>query len=139
MKKAGMTIDFKTDSATVFNSNVPLHLMQSGHYILPLTSPLQLLAKQDADPHTKIVLTATSTKSPKEIALKLHRQFTHAPYERIVSCSAQLEIPGRKMKSFKRHSNTSLKSAKHAKSTKSHPCVLLLISQQPPSFKTLLQ
>ena len=30
MKKAGMTIDFKTDSATVFNSNVPLHVSQSG-------------------------------------------------------------------------------------------------------------
>ena len=74
MKKAGMTIDFKTDSATVFNSNVPPHVTQSGHYTLPLTSPLQLLTKQDADPHTKIVLTATSAKSPKEIALKLHRQ-----------------------------------------------------------------
>ena len=85
MKKAGMTIDFKTDSATVLNSNVPLHVTQSGHYTLPLTSPLQLLAKQDANPHTKIVLTATSAKSPKEIALKLHRQFAHAPYERIVS------------------------------------------------------
>ena len=85
MKKAGMTIDFKTDSATVFNSNVPLHVTRSGHYTLPLTSPLQLLAKQDADPHTKIVLTATSAKTTKEIALKLHRQFAHAPYKRIVS------------------------------------------------------
>ena len=62
MKKAGMTIDFKTDSATVFNSNVPLHVTQSGHYTLPLTSPLQLLAKQNGDPHTKIVLTVLGQK-----------------------------------------------------------------------------
>ena len=78
MKKAGMTINFKTDSATVFNSNVPLHVTQSGHYTLHLTSPLQLLAKQNANPQMKIVLTATSAKSPKEIVLKLHRQFAHA-------------------------------------------------------------
>ena len=84
MKKAGMTTDFKMDSTTVFNSNVPLHVTQSGHYTLPLTSPLQLLAKQNPDPHMKVVLTATSAKPPKEISLKLHRQFAHAPYERIV-------------------------------------------------------
>ena len=85
MEKAGMMIDFKTDSVTVFNSNVPLHVTQSGQYTLPLTSPLHLLTKQDADPRTNIVLTATSAKSPKEIALNLHCQFAHAPHERIVS------------------------------------------------------
>ena len=84
MKKAGMTIDFTTDSTTFFNSNVPLHVTQSGHYTLPLTIRLQLLAKQNVDPHTKIALTTASAKSPKEIALKLHRQFAHALYERIV-------------------------------------------------------
>ena len=84
MKKAGMTIDFKTDSTAVFSRNVPLHVTQTGHYTLPLTRPLQLLTKQDADPHTKIVVTATSAKSPKEIALNPHRQFAHAPYERII-------------------------------------------------------
>ena len=127
MKKASMTIDFKTDSATVFNSNVnPQHVTQSGHHTLPLTSPLQLLAKQNADLHTKIVLTATSAKSPKEIALKLHHQFAHAPYKRIVSLlnsARDLWSNDEKLKEALKHIIKACKTCKVYQKPSLHPVV----------------
>ena len=84
MKRAGMSIDFKTDTASVFGVPLKLNVTRSGHYTLPITAPTQLLASMKTDDPTRLVLTVQKEKSKHAQALKLHRQFAHAPADKLV-------------------------------------------------------
>ena len=68
MKKIGMNIDFKTDTAVMFGTPINLHVTKSGHYTLSLTPPTQLLAHQLVDKNVKIALTATTNLMPKHLS-----------------------------------------------------------------------
>ena len=79
MKKANMHLNFEDDTVKAFNQDINLVVTKSGHYVLPLTLPCQLLSKCGADPKLNVTLSAEHTKSKEELAVKLHRQFTHPP------------------------------------------------------------
>ena len=84
MKRANMTIDFRSDTANVLNSTVDLNVTKSGHYTIPLTAPTQLLSTLTSKPGISIALTITDSPSKKKQALKIHRQFAHAPLEKLL-------------------------------------------------------
>ena len=80
MKKLDMNIDFGTGIASVLGMNVDLMTTNSGHYCIPLVTT--------AKEHVKIVLDESHIKEKsqedlKKIALKLHRQFCHASFDRL--------------------------------------------------------
>ena len=85
MKKLNMIINFGTDSATILGTTYPLTITSSGHYTIPLTPSTQLLSTYRCIPDTQVFFTATSTLSKPQQALKLHRQFAHAPADRVIS------------------------------------------------------
>ena len=78
MKKAGMAIDFATDTANVFGARIPLKVTRSGHYTVPLTAGTQALTAMETGLSPKIVLTATNHSPKRAHAWKIHRQFAHA-------------------------------------------------------------
>ena len=85
MKKMRMIIDFGTDVATFLGISYPLTITSSGHYTIPLTPSVQLLSTIKCLPDTQVVFTVSTTLSKHQQALKLHRQFAHAPADRIIA------------------------------------------------------
>ena len=85
MKKMQMIINFGTDSASFLGTTYPLTVTSSGHYTIPLTPSVQLLSSAECNPDTHVVFTVTTTLNKHQQALKLHRQFAHAPADRIIS------------------------------------------------------
>ena len=79
MKKASMSIDFSNDTAQIFGQCVPLNVTRSGHYTVPLTSATQLLSTLDGNPGVNVTLSVTNTSSVRQQAVKIHKQFAHAP------------------------------------------------------------
>ena len=80
MKKAGATLNFKSDSLLIFNQSIPLLISESGHYCLSLSRPLN-------QPHCpgiqRVLFTSplddsfTDDEECLKKALKLHKQFSH--------------------------------------------------------------
>ena len=85
MKKLNMIINFGTDSVTFHGITYPLNVTSSGHYTIPLTPSVQLLSTHKYLPETQVIFTTTTTLSKSQQALKLHRQFAHAPSDRLIS------------------------------------------------------
>ena len=92
LKKAGMAIDFKFDTVDFLNQCLPLSVTSSGHYILPITK-YSLMLNCSSKPVNMVLTAEYSTKSKKEIAWKLHRQFAHAPTERIIKLLKSAKEP----------------------------------------------
>ena len=92
LKKAGMIIDFKHDTAFFLNQKLPLSVTSTGHYILPITQ-YSLMLSQNVKSVNLTFTMATENKSKTEIALKLHRQFAHAPAPRIVKLLKSAQDP----------------------------------------------
>ena len=84
MKKARMSIDFKNDTAQVFNTRVHLNVTKSGHYTVPLTPHTHLLNMLNTNQKPNIVLTLQNQMSKRDQAVKIHRQFTHASVEKLI-------------------------------------------------------
>ena len=78
MKKANMNINFENDTATFLGEHVNLVTTNSGHLALPLTKNRRILNDISIGEEMKVTLTSTQQKLTHEIAVKLHRQFTHA-------------------------------------------------------------
>ena len=76
MKKAGMSIDLKNDTVTVFEKCLKLDTTTLGHYKL-LIYPSSTTERVDE------VLINTASWSSDKIALKLHRQFAHPASEKL--------------------------------------------------------
>ena len=81
MKSAGMILNFKNDTLYCDGESLPLHTSHSGHYILPLTKPVQLI--NNLTDSTEVILTLNNDLSNIQIAEKLHRQFAHASKEKL--------------------------------------------------------
>ena len=85
MKRANMAIDFKTDVAEVFDSKVRLNVTKSGHYTLPLTKPAQLLTALGCKADVNVTLHVASEMKVEDQAKKIHKQFAHAPLDRLLN------------------------------------------------------
>ena len=95
MKKAGMTIDFENDIAKVFGKTINLNTTKSGHYMytLLLTPTTQLLVDRKILPRVHTTLVCNSSLSKKDIALKLHHQFTYIPSHKLLALIANAGHP----------------------------------------------
>ena len=85
MKKMNMIINFGTDSVSFLGTTYPLTVTSSGHYTIPLTPSMQLLSSHRYFPDTKIIFTASVILTKSQQALKLHKQFAHAPADRVIA------------------------------------------------------
>ena len=84
MKKARMSIDFKNDTAQVFNTRVHLNVTKSGHYTVPFTPHTHLLNMLNTNQKPNIALTLQNQMSKRDQAVKIHRHFAHAPAEKLI-------------------------------------------------------
>ena len=84
MQKANMKLDFSNNSIQVFNENIKLFETKSGHYALPLTHARQVLTETINNNKEHFTLTVLNCKTDYQVAKKLHAQFAHAPYDRLV-------------------------------------------------------
>ena len=83
MKNVNMSIDFKDDTVNILNQLLSLTITQSGHYALPITIPSKILQDIDHERNVKVTLTMAAYDNKKK-ALKLHSQFGHPSYEKLV-------------------------------------------------------
>ena len=82
--KAEANLDFPSGTIKILGQKIPLSYTTSGHYCLPLGKHKQIMTNAERNPNVKITLNNTCNLSNKEIALKLHRQFSHCPPEKLV-------------------------------------------------------
>ena len=88
LKKVGAILNFDNDSMMISGQVIKLVVCKSGHYCIPICSKKRALMV----PGVKVFLTVTQEtlggtdpKLMEKKALKLHRQFAHAPAYRIKS------------------------------------------------------
>ena len=84
MKNAKMELNFVNDKAKIFGEEVKLKLTNSGHYIIPLTGPVNLMNKWESDDKYKFTLTLVDCPNIRKQAEKLHVQFAHASSEKLI-------------------------------------------------------
>ena len=91
LKKAGAVIDFVNDRMEFNGESIALLECKSGHYCVPICNKKKMVSRNEDD-GSKLVLTVTeatllgtNNKEMKEKALKLHRQFSHAPAYKLKS------------------------------------------------------
>ena len=83
MKEINTKLDFMNDEVTMLNQKIPLFTSRSGHYCIPLTAKKRAIIEHSSEniPASNITLMVSNDLSPKEIAQKLHVQFSHpSPY-----------------------------------------------------------
>lgn len=87
MKKAEMSIDFTNDEVTIFGHTQKLLFTSSGHYCIPLgNSTKNVVHDTKVDSESLSLFGSANSREEKEkIMLKLHRQFSHAPFNRLRS------------------------------------------------------
>ena len=94
MKRANMKLNFENDTITVSRQPINLIVTKSGHYTIPITNNKHILNDLNTT-HQHITLTLTNNKSDKDIAVKLHRQFTHPASNKLVKLKNSLGQRGR--------------------------------------------
>ena len=94
MKKAKMTLDFQNDIANAFGEKIPLITTSSGHYAIPITKVKQIITKEHCSATSKVTLTVSNTKSEKQLALKVHHQFSHRSKEKLLQIIQKLHPCG---------------------------------------------
>ena len=94
MKKAGMCINFKTDTVKFQDQELPLTVTKSGHYVIPVSQSARIIQNIARDKYSNVTLTMQSLNlSKNQIATKLHQQFAHAPAERVIKLLKQSGQP----------------------------------------------
>ena len=83
LKSTKTKIDCEDDTAIIMGQKLLLSLSGSGHYCLPLSKHKQILVQASRNPKVQVTL-YNKHMSPKDAALKLHRQFSHCPPKKIV-------------------------------------------------------
>ena len=84
MKKAGMSVNFMTDTITFQGQELHLTVTKSSRYISPITRDMHALQVCDTLIHV-MLSTKSSSMTKKDMAAKLHCQFAHAPVECVIS------------------------------------------------------
>ena len=83
MKKADTYINFKDDSVTMLGEKQNVMITSSGHYSLPLTHHLKVLDDVNSN-HSKVTLNVKQKYDLKDMAIKLHSQFSHPKVDRLI-------------------------------------------------------
>ena len=83
MKKTKADLNFEDDTIQILGQKLNLILTNSGHYALPLGRNRQIIEDAQRNPDMKLTLHAENM-NPRDIAKKLHRQFSHPPAERLI-------------------------------------------------------
>lgn len=83
LKSTKAKIDCEDDTAIIMGQKLLLSLASSGHYCLPLSKQKQILVQASRNPKVQVTL-CNKHMSPKDAALKLHRQFSHCPPRKII-------------------------------------------------------
>ena len=83
MKKTNSELNFKNDTIDILEQKVNLIITESGHYGLPLGRNRQVITDAERNSDLKLTLHVRNMNK-KEIALKLHRQFSHPTAERLI-------------------------------------------------------
>ena len=121
MKKANMQINFEDDTAHALGHMINLSITRSGHYILPLTRATQLLPQVTqrlslAQQNITLHLSKESIDQSKSaIAEKLHRQFAHAPAEKMIHLLNNAGSPWREVDEPKMHLRSTVKNCQTCK------------------------
>lgn len=84
MRKAKITVDFQNDIVNAFGEKTPLITTSSGYYAIPITKAKQIIIKQHFPATSQVTSTVTNTKTEKQHALKLHRQFAHPDKDKLL-------------------------------------------------------
>ena len=93
MKRAKVILDMDNDTLTLKPTGdiINLQTTHSGHYILPLSKPVQLISTlKESD---AVILTLRNDLTDLEIALKLHRQFAHPTVSKLQQLVKQAGKP----------------------------------------------
>ena len=84
MKKAGVMIDFKNDSAQIFGFHINLEIISSGHYIIPFLKTRNFLSnnisQEDKKAFIAVDVDKMSYQEKENMVTKLHSQFGHPSY-----------------------------------------------------------
>ena len=80
MAKADMSLIFKDDTLIAYDQTIHLPVSKTGHYLLPLTPPVQAIREKAVEYDIYI---ASDIQSKKNKARHLHRQFAHPPAEKL--------------------------------------------------------
>lgn len=83
MEQINTTIDLKNQQVTMLDQKIPIFTSKSGHYCVPLTDKKRVISQTEPTHTTFIFNTVKQTK--KEIATKLHSQFSHPSAFKLVS------------------------------------------------------
>ena len=77
MKAAGTELNFRDDTVTMLDQKLDLNVTESGHYTIPIGRHSRIVERLNRNENVKITLAISKDMSPKDMALKLHRQFGH--------------------------------------------------------------
>ena len=84
MKAIGMVLDFQKDTALFRDEELPLLTSSSGHYLISLNKTETRNEKEsNEEALIAINMENKNEKEKKKMAIKLHQQFGHPPYERL--------------------------------------------------------
>ena len=93
MKKLGMNLDLPNDRVIINDSSknkkvFKLNVSTTGHYVIPIMeqNPTSDIETEN-ETFKQILVAETSSnqnKSPQEVAMKLHRRFTHASSNQLI-------------------------------------------------------
>ena len=84
MKQTDSSLDFKDDTLQILGQKINLKVTKSGHYALPLSRNQQNIIKAERNPNIRITLAISKDLTTKQVAVKLHRQFSHPNPETLV-------------------------------------------------------
>ena len=77
MKAAGTELNFRDDTVTMLDQKLDLNVTESGHYTIPIGRHSRIIDRLNRNENVNITLAISKDMSPKDMALKLHRQFGH--------------------------------------------------------------
>ena len=87
MRTAKMKLDFEHNTVSALGQVLDITITSTGHSILPLSQPAQSVQTFDKNPTVMgkdIILHVKEINDKKIMAEKIHRQFAHAPAEKLL-------------------------------------------------------
>ena len=84
LKKAKAELNFNQDTINILGQKLKMLETTSGHYVLPITKDKAVLEACNRNVDVRFVLVCKNVLTPKQKALKLHRQFAHPSAEKLL-------------------------------------------------------
>ena len=131
MKAIGMVLDFQKDIALFREEELPLQTSSSGHYLISLNkTETQNNKGSNNEALIAINMENKNEKEKKKMAIKLHQQFGHPPYERLAEMIRLAGITDENFhKMLKSHSETCETCQRYGK-TNPRPVVGMTLSKE---------